>query len=287
MRSTDRRTELLTQLSDGISSLTTSDQWIRHLACQSRFHRYSFGNAVLINAQLPEARQVAGFSTWKKLGRCVRKGEQAIWIVAPMVASKPGPVGARGDREVRGFKHVPVFDVSQTEGEELPAVCRNLSGDGPANCLTGLIDVAESVGYSVEFAPLPGGLNGDCAFNLRRIRVESCNSTAQQIKTLTHEIAHALLHRDQTDRPLAELEAESTAYVVCQHIGLDTGSYTFGYVATWAGGGEQAVSAIKASGSHIQTASATILSRLGLSGRSENSDGSEVGEEGADEEEAA
>ena len=252
MKPTDRRSDLLIQLSEGISSLTTSDRWLRHLNCQSRFHRYSFGNAVLIAAQFPQANQIAGFHAWKKLGRRVRKGEKAIWILAPMVARWATGDGPEDGRDIRGFKYVPVFDISQTEGEDLPAVCDKLSGDGPSDCLTRLTDVAGSIGYSVERTALPEGLNGDCAFSLRRIRVEARNSPAQQVKILAHEIAHALLHQGQADRPLAELEAESTAYVVCRCLGLDTGAYTFGYVAIWAGGGEQAVAGIKASCTRIQ-----------------------------------
>jgi hypothetical protein len=159
---------------------------------------------------------------------------------------------------------VPVFDVSQTEGEELPAVCEKLTGGAPPDCIYRLTDAAKSIGYSVEYTILPEGLNGDCAFDLRRIRVEARNSPAQRAKTLTHEIAHALLHEDRTDRRLAELEAESTAYVVCRNLGLDTGRYSFGYVASWAGGGDLALAGIKASGAHIQAAARTILTHLGI-----------------------
>ncbi len=260
---TERRSEVLTQLSEGIASLTSSDEWARHLDMQSRFHRYSFGNAVLIAAQLPEATRVAGFRTWQKLGRNVRKGEKAIWILAPMGMKKTMGDDAGEDRVVVGFKHVPVFDISQTDGEELPAVCRRLDGAGPAAYFGRLTGAAGTFGYSVEPTELPDGVNGDCSFELGRIRVECRNSAAQQVKTLVHEMAHALLHRDHHNRRLAELEAESTAYVVCHHLGFDSGSYTFGYVATWAGGGEEAVAGIKASGSRIQGAASTILDLVG------------------------
>jgi N-terminal domain of anti-restriction factor ArdC/IrrE N-terminal-like domain len=263
MEETDRRSELLAQLTEGISSLTTSEVWLRHLDWQSRFHRYSFGNVVLIAAQCPEASYVAGFHAWRRRGRSVRRGEKAIWILAPMAVRRAAKDESEDARVIRGFKHVPVFDVSQTEGDELPATCHKLCGDPPPRCFAGLCRVAGSIGYTVEPTSLPEGLNGDCQFTLRRIRVEARNSPAQQVKTLAHEIAHAILHQGHPDRRLAELEAESTAYVVCQCLGLDTGAYTFGYVATWAGGGEQAVAGIKASGTHIQEAAAMILSLLG------------------------
>ncbi len=264
MDSEDRRLDLLTQLSDGIATLTDSVEWLRHLDAQSRFHRYSFGNVILIASQFPAASRVAGFRAWKKLGRTVAKGEKAIWILAPMIVKK----GDESDdlRVVRGFKRVPVFDISQTEGEELPAVCHKLTGDEPLACFDRLHAVATSLGYSVEPTELPDGVNGDCTFNLRRIRIEVRNASAQRAKTLAHEIAHALLHADQPDRQLAELEAESTAYVVCRCLGLDTGSYSFGYVAIWAGGGEQAVAGIKASCGRIQGAAAAILDALEVDG---------------------
>ncbi len=266
MCATEQHADLLTTLADGISRLTDSTQWLRHLDCQSRFHRYSFGNVVLIAAQCPEAELVAGFRTWKKLGRTVRKGEKAIWILAPMVTRTP-TTGPEDDRVIRGFKYVPVFDVSQTEGEELPTVCHKLSGAEGAESFAHLSEVARVIGYSVEEAELPSGANGDCTFSLRRIRVEIRNSPAQRAKTLAHELAHAYLHTHQQNRAVAEMEAESIAYVVCQRLGLDTGAYTFGYVAAWAGGGAEALAALKASCTNIQRTAQAILDQLGIEDR--------------------
>jgi hypothetical protein len=253
------RTELLDTLTEGVSSLTSSEQWRRHLDVQTRFHRYSFGNAVLIAAQFPEATRVAGFASWKKLGRSVSKGESAIWILAPVVGRKVRVEEDEEHRPIRGFRTVPVFDVSQTTGDPLPEVCHNLAGSDLSRCLERLLDRAERVGYTVVLTDLPGTVNGDCSFAARRIRVEARNAPDQQVKTLAHELAHALLHEGVDDRSLAELEAESTAYVVCRSLGLDSGTYSFGYVATWAGGGDQAVVGIKASGGRIQQAASVIL----------------------------
>jgi uncharacterized protein DUF955 len=122
-----------------------------------------------------------------------------------------------------------------------------------------LVAIAQSIGFGVEDAELPGSVNGDCTHSERRLRIEVTNSPAQRVKTLAHELAHVILHETVDDRSLAELEAESTAYVVCQSLGLDTSDYSFGYVATWSGGGEDAIAKIKASGERIQKASATIL----------------------------
>ncbi len=270
------RPELVEQLTEGIARLTTSEDWKRFLDVQSRFHRYSFANALLIGAQRPGATRVAGFHTWRRMGRSVRKGERALWILAPLVyrRSRDGDAGdgdgggggagggggrPAGERVIRGFKWVPVFDADQTEGDELPAACHRLAGDDPGGLYAELEALAHSIGFSVESCALAGGVNGDCSHDLSRIRVEVANAPAQRAKTLAHEIAHALLHQSFDDRWLAELEAESTAYVVCAARGLDTGDYSFGYCASWAAGGERAVAAIRACGERIQRTAATIL----------------------------
>jgi len=253
---------VLDTLTEGIERLTTSATWRAHLDVQGRFHHYSFSNSLLIGAQDPGASRVAGFATWKRLGRSVRKGERAIWILAPVTGRRTRSDDGEERRPVVGFRPVPVFDVAQTEGDPLPEVCRVLQGDDPEAWFARLVGCAGSLGYSVVSTELPGATNGDCAFARRRIRVECRNERAQQVKTLAHELAHALLHEGTDDRPLAELEAESTAYVVCRTFGLDTGEYSFGYVACWAGGGPEAVARIKASGGRIQQAASVILSGL-------------------------
>src|SRR5450759_17399 len=113
------RPDVVEKLTEGIARLTTSDEWQRFLDYQSRFHSYSFGNVLLIAAQCHEATRVAGFRAWQRMNRFVRKGEKAIWILAPMVYKNAEPEGD-DDRVIRGFKYVPVFDISQTDGEDLP-----------------------------------------------------------------------------------------------------------------------------------------------------------------------
>jgi hypothetical protein len=163
---------------------------------------------------------------------------------------------------VRGFKWVPVFDVSQTDGDELPTVCRPLAGDDGAADFGRLVEIAQLIGFRVEDHRFDGPTNGDCCHRRRRIRVETDRSTRQRVKTLAHELAHAILHETVEDLSVAELEAESTAYVVCQHLGIDTAEYTFGYVAIWAGGGGAAIAAIKASCDRIQRAADVIVGSL-------------------------
>lgn len=263
MNATTTHPELIEKLTEGIGHLTSSEQWRHYLMFQSRFHRYSFTNVLLIAAQCHEASQVAGFNAWRTMHRFIRKGEKAIWILAPMVVkhaeTEDSERSELAKRVVRGFKWVPVFDIAQTEGEEPPSICTRLEGDDPAGHYATLCQLAQSIGFRVEDHELEGSTNGDCDHHEHRIRVEVRNTPAQRVKTLAHEIAHALLHGTFDSRALAELEAESTAYVVCQSLGLDTGDYSFGYVATWAGGGEEAIAGIKASGQRIQKAAATIL----------------------------
>jgi antirestriction protein ArdC len=261
--------ELVEKLAAGISNLTSSEEWRRYLDFQSKFHRYSFNNVLLIAAQCHGATQVAGFKAWQKMNRFVRKGEKAIWILAPMVYKQTNAEDGEDHRVIRGFRWVPVFDVAQTDGEQLPALCNRLDGDDPAGHYTTLLGVARSIGFSVEDHEFDGSTNGDCSHSERCIRVETRNTPAQRVKTLAHEIAHALLHETCDSRALAELEAESTAYVVCQALGIDSSDYSFGYVASWAGGGEQAIAGIKASCERIQHTAAVILRAFELASSEE------------------
>lgn len=259
MSATSSRPELIAQLNDGIAKLTTSEEWIRFLDYQSRFHRYSWGNTLLITQQCPHATRVAGFHAWRKMSRVVRRGEKAIWILAPMVYKNADDAAGDDERIVRGFKWVPTFDISQTDGDPLPEVCRRLTGDDPKGLYGQLVGVAQSIGFTVQDTELPAEVNGDCSHLTKTIRVEITNAPAQRVKSLAHELAHALLHEEYKNRGLAELEAESVAFVVCRSLNLDTSDYSFAYVAQWSGGGDEAIAGIKASCDRIQKTAATIL----------------------------
>lgn len=254
-----RTSESLDQLAEGVSALTSSDAWMAHLATQARFHRYSFGNCVLIADQRPDATQIAGFNAWKQLGRSVRKGEKAIWILAPMVHKTEDGENVI----VRGFKAVPVFDVAQTDGGDLPEIpCRLLTGEAPDRAYDALLSVARDLDFAVLDVELPGTVNGNCSHAAKTIQVKTSNAPAQRTKTLAHELAHAILHEVNPNRPLGEMEAESVAYVVCSAIGIDSSDYSFGYLASWVGGDDQAIAALKASGARIQRAAHQILASL-------------------------
>jgi antirestriction protein ArdC len=264
---TTARDELLDRLTEGIARLTSSDEWLRWLDAQRRFHRYSAQNVWLIMMQRPEATRVAGFHTWISLKRCVRKGEKGIAILAPVTRRQRVERDDDDDLLIKhlvGFKVAHVFDIAQTDGDELPeAPVSRLHGDDSTDAYAQLVAVAHTIGYIVEEDHLHDGRNGDCTFSARRIRVEARNEPAQQVKTLAHEIAHALLHESfDGSRDLAELEAESTAYIVCADLGLDSSAYSLGYVATWAGGGDEAIKAITASANRIQFAAKAIVDAL-------------------------
>ena len=259
------KVNVLERLTEGITQLTNSERWTEWLNMQSRFHRYSFGNTLLILAQRPDSTRVAGYNAWRQLDRFVRKGEKGIWILAPMVYKSDAKDEAGDEsttRVIRGFKPVPVFDVSQTDGQELPEVCTRLTGGQPGDAYSQLRRVAHELGFTVEEEYLSGSVNGDCNHSEHRIRVEVRNDERQQVKTLAHELAHAILHEQFDSRSIAELEAESVAFIVCANIGIDSGDYSFGYVTNWAGGGDEALAAIKASGAHIQQAANRILTAM-------------------------
>ena len=224
--------ELLESLSEGIVALTTSERWTQYLDVQSRFPRYSTNNVLLIMAQKSDATRVAGYRAWQAMGHQVLAKESALRVFAPMKYGKPDAAKDDVATEIRGFKLVPVFDVSQTNGPALPDIVSKLQGGAPEGVFAKLTAFAESLGFSVERpSSLDSGANGDTDHREGRIRVATNNADAQQVKTLAHEIGHALLHdpegvstRDMT-RGLKELEAESIAYVACRALGMETGEY--------------------------------------------------------------
>jgi DNA primase len=266
------RDDVLARLAEGIRQLTTSVAWTAWLQVQSRFYRYSFGNTLLIGLQRPDASQVAGFHRWKSLGRSVRRGSRGIAILAPMVRRLQARDEDSEDVSIvaappTAFRIVYVFDVADTDGRELPTVpCHPLRGEAPATLFERLAAVGESRGFTVVLdAMADSRANGDTGFGDRRIRVRDSLAPAQRVKTLAHELGHALLHEGgATDRALAELEAESVAFVVCDAVGIASDDYSFGYVATWVGGdADGAEAALRASGGRITGAARSVLEQVG------------------------
>ncbi len=275
MRIFGSKAELLNELDQGIVSLVSTDKWQDYLRAMGKFRQYSPTNINLIMAQKPGASRVAGYKTWLEFERNVKKGESAIWILAPIfkksLQAKENLYGAFEGQSnedcLIGFRSVPVFDISQTEGKELPEVCRRLEQEGFEHDLQLFKEAASSIGFYVEETSIGDGSNGDCTHALRRIRIEESNSSAQKCKTMAHELTHAILHENFHDRALAELEAESTAFLICSEIGIDSSSYTFGYLATWAGGHENASILIKNSANRIRDAATKILEIMNLGSR--------------------
>ncbi|MEE9294601.1 MAG: ArdC family protein [Phycisphaerae bacterium] len=228
----------LDTLAKAVDDVRASKMFTRYLDVQAKFHHYSWGNTLLIASQRPDATRVAGFKTWQKMKRQVRKGERGIMIFAPCRFKREVENGDGDTDTVEGlfFRVVHVFDVAQTDGESLPTV------DVPAidivtdELLGKLVRVAESRSIAVAFNKIDGGTFG--ASKQGSIEVSNEHATGQQAKTLAHELAHESLHWDvkgPITRNIAELEAESVAYVVCTHFGLDVEVRASRYIALWGG----------------------------------------------------
>jgi len=222
----------LERLEAGVSALLSSGMWKSALEAQRRFHHYSFRNAMLIYQQCPEATRVAGYTVWKSLGRQVKKGEKGLCILAPLIRHDQA-----GNKSVYGVRNAYVFDVSQTEGDDLPQTPPLTLLEGEFSNLKRfqcrLEAWLEGQNITLERKVLPKAMSGVYDCKAHRITVSSTLSPNAAFKTLIHETAHALLHRENTERVQAELEAESCAYLVCAELGLDTGSYSFAYLADW------------------------------------------------------
>lgn len=240
--------EIMDQLEKGVAELFESEKFKEYLTCMSKFHNYSFNNTLLIAMQRPDATLVAGFNAWKdKHGRMVKKGEKGIRILSPYkyaVETEPEHEGEEPKIiERTGFKPTYVFDVSQTEGKELPSIAVNeLSGDvKDYNKLFRALRIICPV--AIDFEDIQTGAKGYYNDSEKRIAINKGMSQVQTIKTLVHETAHAMLHsaeqKDEDhpiDRRTKEIEAESIAFTVCKKYGLDTEDYSFGYIVGWSSG---------------------------------------------------
>ena len=237
------------RLESGVERLVSSDEWAALLRVAARFHHYSAHNQLLIYTQMPDASLVAGYRAWQRLGRQVRKREKGIAILAPCVHRTKVEDNDGDERELRrlrGFRVAYVFDVSQTDGESLENLeairPRLLDGDAPGGIWDALVVLGDEAGFEVV-RHRRRNENGYCDLVNKVIAVRPDVTEAQALKTLVHELAHALLHSDGVvrARELAEVEVESVAYVVCGALGLDTADYSFAYVARWSGGATELV----------------------------------------------
>jgi len=250
-RSDDRAEKLATahaDLVEAIESLASGEDWQRMLEVASRFHHYSAGNVFLIMWQRPDASCVSGYRIWQSLGRQVRKGERGIRILAPCkyrycVENADGSESTHVG--ICGFTTATVFDVSQTDGAELPDIRpKLLAGDETFGLWDALSAQVKAAGYTLERGDCSGA-NGRTDHSVRTVRVRDNVSEAQATKTLAHELTHVILHPDTVAylqcRDRSEVEAESVAFLVCQAAGLTTDGYSFPYVARWADGNSRMV----------------------------------------------
>jgi len=270
----DKLAALHEQISDGVAALVESDGWRAMLDTAAKFHSYSLGNLLLIGAQAPQATRVAGFRSWQSLGRQVRKGERGIAILAPCTyrpktadqaepaTSGGGAAPDAGGKQVRGFRVVHVFALSQTEGAPLPEVAPSLLvGQAPAGLWDALQRQVLGHGYTVHRGDT-GRANGWTDPTSRTVRVSGAVDDAQAVKTLIHELAHLEaghvgdVPTYATCRGRCEVEAESVAYVVAAAHGMDASGYSFAYVAGWAGGD---LSVVRQAGETVTKAARTIL----------------------------
>lgn len=270
--------ELHDQLAEGVAALASDEDWRRWLDVAARFHDYSPTNTLLIMLQRPDATQVAGYRKWQELGRQVRKGERGIQIMVPSVRScRP----CDGDGELDGgkcahcggsgrllrFRVGHVFDVSQTEGDELPAPPRlSMSrGSDPAGVYGALAELVRGEGYTVERGDPTEGAPGALGVTdhvARSVVVGAWLDDAQAARVLAHELAHVLLHNPETGRrdarEVIEVEAESTAYVVSRALGVEGSgdSFSLSYVTGWSGGD---VAVVRGVAERVQDAARRVL----------------------------
>ena len=250
--------ELLAALEQG-----KSERLREYLAFQARFHRYSFNNCLLIALQKPDATFVAGFQRWKELNRFVRKGEKGILILAPLVKRSKRDEETRREEDkpttkVVGFRAAYVFDVSQTEGEELPEMSV-ISGD-PGGLSVALRQLIARNGVELRYEPSLGGALGVSEGG--RIAVLQDLAPAEEFAVLAHELAHELLHRTErrkeTTKTIRELEAEAVAFVVCRSAGLESLERSSDYIQLYQGDKELFLASLN----HIQRVAAQIVDGL-------------------------
>lgn len=243
--------EIMKALEAGVRDFMETDAYKSYLRAVSKFHNYSTNNIILISMQRPDATLVAGYSTWKKsFNRNVKRGEKGLKIIAPM----PVSIEKEEDRTdqygntykekvtvtVPRFRAVTVFDVSQTDGDPLPDISPADLKDEVNNYSAFLKAVEKASDVSINYIDIEGTAKGYFNVTNNEISVAKGMSESQTLKTLIHEIAHSVLHNKDNggvfiDTKTKEVQAESVAFSVCSHFGIDTSEYTFPYVTAWAG----------------------------------------------------
>lgn len=273
--------EITEKLEQGVQNLLESNRFEEYLKVMSKFHNYSVNNLLLIMMQKPDATRIAGYNSWKNLfGRQVSKGEKGIKILAPapykkikevekvdpktrkvILGENGKPVTEQIEIIVPAYKVVSVFDVSQTYGRELPQIANELFGEVDGYD-TFFEAISRSCPVPIEYEKISSNAKGYCTKD--KIALKEGMSQVQNIETVIHELAHHKLHfgdnRDSYTRNKKEVEAESVAYTICQHYGIDTSEYSFGYIAGWSAGKNMAE--LKESLGIIQKTSSEIINEI-------------------------
>ena len=254
--------QIIKQAVDGlIAALEAgqSEQLKAYLGAMGRFHRYSWGNALLIHMGCPGASHVAGYRAWQRLGRQVRRGAKAIRIMAPILRKDPK---AQDRERVVAFKTACVFDISQTEGKPLPEFAA-VSGD-PGTHLASLKEYVRSSGIALERSARTGEADGMSLGG--RIVLKAGLEPAAEFAVLAHELAHELLHRDTETRPgvktVRETEAEAVAFVVCRSVGLQANGASSDYIQLYDGNKDTLLASLE----RVQQTAATIIRGMAAAG---------------------
>ena len=265
-----KRDEVTKLIEQGVRELNEalakgrSDQLQAFLDVMARFPRYSFNNCLLIALQNPDCTMVQGFRAWKKLGRYVTKGGKGIGIIAPMVYRKKdeAPASDDGDQSaIRGFKVVHVYDVSQTEGKDLPEFAA-ITGD-PGEYVTAIEHVIHSEGIELEYDFPASGAEG--VSQKGKIMIRPDLQAAEQFSVLVHELSHELLHTrkercKETTKTIRETEAEAVAHVVCRAVGIESIGHSADYIHLYHGDVEVLAESLDA----IQKTAARILDAIAV-----------------------
>lgn len=272
-------------LEQGVRDVFTSERYLQYLSVMAKFHNYSFRNTLLILMQNPNATHVAGYRAWQtKFHRQVRRGEEAITILGytpskitvqvpkldsdgqQIVDSSGKAITESTTKIIPSFTPLNVFDISQTEGEPLPSLAQELRGSVKDYQL--LLQAIHQVSpFKIVYEDIQGAAFGYCSPTEQKIAIQSGLSDAQTIKTAIHELTHANLHSntgnivsDTKSRETKEVEAESTAFIVCNRYGIDTSNYSFEYIAAWSS--DKEVTALKASLNTIQSQASDLISKI-------------------------
>ena len=277
----EKQKELMEKLEEGIKAVFTSERYAEYLKLMGKFHSYSFNNTILIQMQMPNASYLAGYKAWETLERHVKKGERGIMILAPNQYKRMkevevfDPVTGKQKVDADGnlvteqkeiayatFRPIAIFDISQTEGKPLPELAQELHGD-IKNYGMILDAVKNTTSVPITFESWEGSKKGYYNFVKQRIGIKEGMSELQTVKTAIHELTHSVLHTDKDklkDAATMEVEAESVAFVVCNHFGLDTSDYSFGYLAGWSSNRE--LPELKSSLQTIQKTAHDLIDRM-------------------------